>query len=57
MEQDNGEAQASLTCQVDVGEALSQGGDVGGERVHRLVGDAPAVAQVQLGQVRNVTHQ
>lgn len=35
-----------FTCQVDVGEALSQGGDGGGEGVNRLVCDAPTLAQV-----------
>lgn len=44
-------------CQADVCEALSQGGDGGGERVHRLVGDVGTLAQVQPAQVRNVTHQ
>lgn len=40
-----------------MGEALSQGGDGGGEVVERLVSDAPALTEVQPGQVRNEAHQ
>ena len=46
-----------FTCQVDIGEALSQGGDGGGEGVNRLVCDVPTLTQVQPAQVRNVTDQ
>lgn len=50
-------AATALTCQVQVDEALSEGGDGGGEGVDRLVRDAPTLAQVQPAQVRHEPHQ
>lgn len=46
-----------LTCQVQVDQAVSEGGDGGGEGVDRLVRDAPTLTQVQPGQVRDEAHQ
>lgn len=50
-------AMAALTCQVQVDQGLSEGGDGGGEGVDRLVRDAPTLTQVQPGQVRDEAHQ
>lgn len=48
---------AALTCQVQVDQRLSEGGDGGGEGVDRLVRDAATLTQVQPGQVRDEAHQ
>ena len=40
-----------------MGEALSEGGDGGGERVDRLVSDVQTLAQVQSDEPGDVAHQ